>query len=157
MMQPRKAEWLRVFNELLEKGFPTAAAGLWLDVLNRKLYWVDPPEKPLPSPQWAEALTEDVDQAVVAASEFLGQASAKITQIALDLEADNWSVGQAALEQIRNGCVDVIRTRRGLRPGERAKAVAEALGDPKCEVIKNDLTDAEFAQFRRDLEAAKRA
>jgi len=157
MMQPRKAEWLHVFDELLEKGFPTAAAGFWLDVLNRKLYWVDPPEKPLPSPQWAEALTEDVDQAVAAASEFLGQAAAKISRIALDLEADNCSVGQAALEQIHKGCVEVIRTRRGSCPGERAKAVAEALGDPNCEVIKNDLTDAEFAQFRRDLEGAKQA
>jgi len=156
-MQPRKSEWLHLFNELLAKGFPTAAAGLWLDVLNRKLYWVDPPESPSAGPQWAEALTENVDQALEAASEFLGQAAAKINQIALDREAETWRVGQTALEQIRKGCVDVVRTRRGSRPGERAKALAEALGDPECELIKNHLSEVEFAQFRRDLAIARKA
>jgi hypothetical protein len=155
-MRPRKAEWLHLFNELLEKDFPTAAAGLWLDVLTQKLYWVDPPEKPLSSPESAEALTKDVEQALGAASEFLGQAAAKISRIALDREADNWSVGQTALKQICKGCIDVIRTRRGLCPGERAKALAEALGDPNCVVIKNDLTEAEFAQFLHDLAGAKK-
>lgn len=156
-MQLRKAEWLHIFNELLQKDYPTAAAGLWLDVLAQKLYWVDPPEKPHASPEWAEALTENVDQALEAATEFLGQAAAKINQIALNREADNWSVGQTALEEISRGCADVIRRRRGSRPSERARAVAEALGDPDCELIKNHLTAAEFAQFRRDLATAMQA
>jgi hypothetical protein len=156
MIQPRQSEWMHLFNELVEKQFPTAAAGLWLDILNRKLYWVDPPEKPIRSQQWTEALTQDVEQALAAVSDFLGQAAAKIRRIAFDPEADEWDVGQAALEEMRKGCVDIIRTRRGSCPGERAKAVIEALGDPDCEIIKNDLTDAELAEFHRNLESANK-
>jgi len=153
-MQPRKAEWLHIFNELLEKDFPTAAAGLWLDVLNQKLYWVDPPKRPIANPQSAEGLTESVDEALAAAGEFLGQAAAKLTQIALDHQSDKWSMGVAALQQIRKGCVDVLRKRKGSCATERARTVAEALGDPSGNVLKNDLTDAQFAQFRNNLEAA---
>jgi hypothetical protein len=156
-MQPRKAEWLHIFNELLEKDYPAAAAGLWLDVLNQKLRWVDPPETPLPDSDSAEALTKDVEQALDAAGDFLGQAAAKISRLALDREGNRWRVGQAALKQIRRECADIIRTRRGLRPIERAKALAEALGDPNCELLKNDLTQAELSQFLRDLKRETKA
>jgi len=157
MMQARKAEWLHIFNELLEKDYPAAAAGLWLDVLNQKLRWVEPPETPLPESDSAEGLTVDVEQALDDASDFLGQAAAKISRLALDREGDRWCLGQAALKQIRQGCVDIIRTRRGLRPGERSKALADALGDPSCELVKNDLTKAEFSQFLRDLKRETKA
>lgn len=150
-MQRREAEWLHIFHELLDKDFPLAAAGLWLDVLNQKLYWVDPPQEPLPGSESAESLTKDVEPAIEAASDFLGQAAAKITSLASDQGSDKWSVAQAARNQIRKGCIDIIRTRRGSRPAARARALAEALGDPSCELVKKDLTEDEFAQFVDDL------
>jgi hypothetical protein len=156
-MQPRKAEWLHIFNELLEKDFPTAVAGLWLDVLNQKLYWVDPPETPLPGSESAEELTKDVEQALAAASDFLGESAAKINRLALDREGEKWCVGQSALKQIQKGCIEIIRTRRGTSPAERARAVAEALGDPNFELIQQALTEAEFNTFRHDFEAATKA